>query len=319
MAKARLMAKVRAHGIIGQVADWIEAWLTERKQRVVLNGSCSSWRSVFSGVPQGSILGPTLFVIFINDIDLALDLTDLFLSKFAEDTKAARVVDTDAEAARLQNDLDGFAQWAREWQMLFNVDKCKVIHVGRTNPRRNYTMEGKQLIKVEEEKDLGVMVHQSLKPGAQVAKAVKKANEVLGQLIRAFTYRDKYIFIQLYKVYVRCHLEYAIQCCSPYLEQDIQAIEDVQRRAIRQVSGITESYEEKLEKVGLTTLQDRRVRGDLIQTFKIMHQVDDIPVDTFFQVAGANHDHATRQAVTVTQEGGTSNMNLAMPRANLEV
>jgi ribonuclease P/MRP protein subunit RPP40 len=319
MAKARLMAKVRAHGIIGQVADWIEAWLTERKQRVVLNGSCSSWRSVFSGVPQGSILGPTLFVIFINDIDLALDLTDLFLSKFADDTKAARVVDTDAEAARLQNDLDGFAQWAREWQMLFNVDKCKVIHVGRTNPRRNYTMEGKQLIKVEEEKDLGVMVHQSLKPGAQVAKAVKKANEVLGQLIRAFTYRDKYIFIQLYKVYVRCHLEYAIQCCSPYLEQDIQAIEDVQRRAIRQVSGITESYEEKLEKVGLTTLQDRRVRGDLIQTFKIMHQVDDIPVDTFFQVAGANHDHATRQAVTVTQEGGTSNMNLAMPRANLEV
>ena len=319
MAKARLMAKVRAHGIIGQVADWIEAWLTERKQRVVLNGSCSSWRSVFSGVPQGSILGPTLFVIFINDIDLALNLTDLFLSKFAEDTKAARVVDTDAEAARLQNDLDGFAQWAREWQMLFNVDKCKVIHVGRTNPRRNYTMEGKQLIKVEEEKDLGVMVHQSLKPGAQVAKAVKKANEVLGQLIRAFTYRDKYIFIQLYKVYVRCHLEYAIQCCSPYLEQDIQAIEDVQRLAIRQVSGITESYEEKLEKVGLTTLQDRRVRGDLIQTFKIMHQVDDIPVDTFFQVAGANHDHATRQAVTVTQEGGTSNMNLAMPRANLEV
>ena len=317
MAKARLMAKVRAHGIIGQVADWIEAWLTERKQRVVLNGSCSSWRSVFSGVPQGSILGPTLFVIFINDIDL--DLTDLFLSKFADDTKAARVVDTDAEAARLQNDLDGFAQWAREWQMLFNVDKCKVIHVGRTNPRQNYTMEGKQLIKVEEEKDLGVMVHQSLKPGAQVAKAVKKANEVLGQLIRAFTYRDKYIFIQLYKVYVRCHLEYAIQCCSPYLEQDIQAIEDVQRRAIRQVSGITGSYEEKLEKVGLTTLQDRRVRGDLIQTFKIMHQVDDIPVDTFFQVAGANHDHATRQAVTVTQEGGTSNMNLAMPRANLEV
>ena len=133
----------------------------------------------------------------------------------------------------------------------------------------------------------------------RVAKSVKKANLILGQLIRAFTYRDKINFIQLYKVYVRCHLEYAIQCCSPYLEQDKEAIEDVQRRAIRQVSGLSGSYEEKLVKVGLTTLVDRRVRGDLIQTYKIMHQVDDIPIETFFQVAGADHDHATRNAVTV--------------------
>ena len=94
-------------------------------------------------------------------------------------------------------------------------------------------MEGKKLIKVDEEKDLGVIVHQSLKPGSQVAKAVKKANQILGQLLRSFTYSDKHNFIQLYKVYVRCHLEYAVQCWSPYLQQDIEIIEDVQRRAIR--------------------------------------------------------------------------------------
>jgi ribonuclease P/MRP protein subunit RPP40 len=224
------MAKVRAHGIDGQIANWIEACLTGRKQQVVLNGACSSWREVTSGVPQGSVLGPLLFVIFNNNnIDLALNLTDLFLSKFADDTKAARVVDSDQEADLLQKDLDGFAQWARDWQMLFNVDKCKVIHMGRNNPRRDYTMEGKTLIKVEEEKDLGVIVHQSLKPAAQVGKAIKKANHILGKLIRAFTYRDKVYFIQLYKVYARCHLEYAVQSWSPYLEQDIQAIEDVQR------------------------------------------------------------------------------------------
>ena len=210
--------------------------------------------------------------------------------------------------------------------MLFNVDKCKVIHVGRTNPRRDYTMEGKQLIKVEEEKDLGMMVHESLKPGTQVAKAVKKANQTLGQLIRAFSYRDKTTFIQLYKVYVRCHLEYAIQCCSPYLEQEKELIEDVQRRALRQVSGLNGTYEEKLEKVGLTTLVDRRVRGDLIQTFKILHQVDDIPIDTFFQMAGAEHNHATRHTVTVTlpeQEGEdintSSNMNLKVQNGDLAV
>ena len=81
--------------------------------------------------------------------------------------------------------------------MCFNMDKCKVIHVGRNNPRRDYIMEGKKLIKVGEEKDLDVLVHQSLKPGSQEAKVVKKANQILGKLIRSFTYRDKHHFIQL--------------------------------------------------------------------------------------------------------------------------
>ena len=113
-------------------------------------------------------------------MDMALNLSGLFLSKFADDTKAARVVDTDNEAEELQQNLDGFSQWARDWQMCFNVDKCKVLHVGRTNPQRDYFMDGKKLLKVEEEKDLGVLVHKSLKPSAQVAKMVKKACLVRG-------------------------------------------------------------------------------------------------------------------------------------------
>ena len=140
---------------------------------VVLNGSGSAWMDVTSGVPQGSVLGPLLFVIFINDIETVLDQTDLFLSKFADDTKAGRVVDTQEGADKLQKDLDNFSKWARDWQMMFNVGKCKVLHLGNSNPRHKYFMDGKELMEVDEEKDLGVMIHQSLKPAVQVAAAAK--------------------------------------------------------------------------------------------------------------------------------------------------
>ena len=168
---------------MNEVAAWIEAWLEGRKQQVVLNGSFSSWLDVTSGVPQGSVLGPLLFVIFINDIDLALEQADLFLSKFADDTKAGRVVDSVDGAAKLQDDINNFSKWANDWQMMFNVGKCKVLHFGKDNPRNTYFMDGKQLDAVEEEKDLGVLVHQSLKPSQQIAAAAKKANKILGQIL----------------------------------------------------------------------------------------------------------------------------------------
>ena len=144
---------------------------------------------------------------------------------------------------------------------------------------------------------MGVLVHQSLKPSAQIAAAAKKANQVLGQILWAFTYRDKTHFIKLFTSRVRCHLEYAVQAYSPWLVKDIEVLEAVQRRAVRQVRGLQGSYEEKLKQCGLTLLKDRRVRGDLIQTFKIVNQVDDLPITTFFQFA--RHNHATRHTVTV--------------------
>ena len=160
--------------------------------------------------------------------------------------------------------------------------------------------DGKELGETEVEKDLGVMVHQSLKPGVQVAAAAKKANQILGQILRAFTFRDKVHFVRLFTRRVRCHLEYAVQSWNPWLEKDIEVLESVQRRAVRQVRGLSGSYEEKLQQCGLTLLADRRVRGDMIQTFKIVNQIDDIPIETFFKITF--HSHATRTAVTVNPE-----------------
>ena len=146
-----------------------------------------------------------------------------------------------------------------------------MIHFGRNNPGFSYTMggyapAGAVLESVVEEKDVGVMVHNTLKPSAQCAKAAKKANQVLGQMARAFHYRDKDTWIKLYKTYVRCHQEYAVQAWSPWTQADKELLEAVQKRAVRMVSGLRgKEYEDRLKEVGLTTLEARRQRGDMIR------------------------------------------------------
>ena len=114
----RLMEKVRKLGIIEEVADWIEDWLSNRKQRVVINGESSEWQCVTSGVPQGSVLGPLLFVIYINNLDLELISK---ISKFADDTKMGINADSDTEIKQLQEDLDKIDEWSKKWLMPFNV------------------------------------------------------------------------------------------------------------------------------------------------------------------------------------------------------
>jgi hypothetical protein len=147
----RLISKVKAHGITGLVSNWIEAWLTDRRQRVQVCGASSEWSEVISGVPQGSVLGPVLFVIYINDID---DNTTSGVIKFADDTKVYGMSATEEEVKGLQMDLDKMFDWSVDWQMLFNVGKCKVIHAGYNNRGHVYKMNGRELESIDEEKDL---------------------------------------------------------------------------------------------------------------------------------------------------------------------
>ena len=126
--------------------------------------------------------------------------------------------------------------------MLFNVDKCHILHLGNTNPNHTYSMNGIPLKFVEVEKDLGVLIHTSGSPSTQVAAAAKKANGILGQLLRAFTYHDKVTFKGLFVQYVRPILEYAVQAWSPWLQQDIDLLESVQVRAVKAISSLKGTY-----------------------------------------------------------------------------
>jgi hypothetical protein len=152
-------------------------------------------------------------LIFINDLDLAVSLHELLL-KFADDTKLAGLVKDEADRRRLQAALDNLLKWSEKWGMRFNVQKCKVMHLGRTNIKSEYSMAGSKLAVTSEEKDLGVLLTDHSKPAAQCAKAAKTAQFVLGPITRAFRYKDRNVFMQLYKQYVRPHLEFAVQAWS---------------------------------------------------------------------------------------------------------
>ena len=267
----RLLKKVWAHGIRGRAHAWIRDWLTGRKQRVVLNGRFSSWEDVLSGVPQGSVLGPLLFLIFINDLDTAAAKADL-IKKFADDTKLGKRVENEDDRKELQEDLDSVMEWANTWGMAFNVDKCKVMHMGRSNRRYQYTMGGKPLKVTEEEKDIGVYITSNLKPSTQCAAAARTAQAVLGQITRAFHYRDRHTFVKLYQQYVRPHLEFATQAWSPWTEGDKQILEKVQERVVKMVSGLkSNTYEGRLKELEMDTLEERRHQADMCMIRNTYH------------------------------------------------
>ena len=290
--KERLLAKMESVGVKGKVLAWVREWLTGRTQRVVLNGKESGLGEVKSGVVQGSTLGPTLFLIYINDISSALtegesaiDVTTSILSLFADDTKWGRCVDRVEDRMRFQQEIDRLGEWSRLWQLHFNTSKCKIMHLGRNNGKEAYTMNGQVLETTRAEKDIGVMVQDDLKPSLHCAKVAAKANGVLGQLSRAVLYRDSNTFVRLYMVYVRPILEYCIQAVGPDTVADKLCLERVQMRAVKMVSDIGGgTYTEKLAKLNLTTLEERRWRGDMIQTWRIMTGKDMVKVETWFDL-----------------------------------
>lgn len=170
--------------------------------------------------------------------------------------------------------------------MQFNVGKCKVMHFGHRNQRHVYYMNGAALEETEEEKDVGVTVCSNLKPSAQCARAARTARAVLSQIVRAFHYRDRHIFVRLYKQYVRPHLEFCTPAWSPWTVGDVELLENVQRKMVGMVSGLrTRDYTERLKELGLQTLEERRHQADMCLVHKILHQQAELDPNVWFELA----------------------------------
>ena len=281
----RLLHKLQVYGIRGKLLQWVKAFLTERSQRVVVQGARSQWSPVLSGIPQGSVLGPTLFIIFVNDLPAQLQGS---VKLFADDTKLYSLVGSSAPDGRstmhslvrsmaegrssMQADLDSLGDWSRRWLLPFNATKCKIMHLGSATPRLSYLLNDVALHEVDHEKDLGIIMGQELKFRKQTAAAAAKASQMLAVVKRSFALIDVYTLPLLFKTLVRPHLEYGNIAWGPFLKTDQRRLEQVQRRATRLVPDLKpRPYEERLRILKLPSLYYRRRRGDMITVYQLFH------------------------------------------------
>ena len=249
-----------------------------------VRGSVSCWSSSPSGVPQGSVLGPTLFNIFINDLPSQLKHALCLL--FADDLKIYRTIKSNTDCELLQHDLFNIAKWAQDNRMSFNVSKSVVLHIGSNNPHAQYFLNDLQILPKDTVKDLGVLVDNKLKFHQQSAAVAKKALSSAHFIFKSFSFLNPSLFSKLYKVFVRPNFEYCVQSWRPHYKKSIDLLERTQRKITKWCPGLSNlPYEVRLRSLNLPTLSARFDRGDLIETFKILKHHYDIPTESFFSLS----------------------------------
>jgi hypothetical protein len=267
----RLLLKLNYYGIQGNTNNWIRSFLSNRKQTVVLEGERSYEANVLSGVPQGSVLGPCLFLYYINDMP---NNTVSKVRLFADDTIAYLAVSNDQDAATLQNDLNQLGKWEEDWQMEFHPGKCQVLSISRSRniKQHQYTLHGHVLEHVKEAKYLGLTITSDLRWNRHVNNTCGKANKTLGFLKRNVKIKSQNLKETAYKTIVRPLVEYAPTVWDPNTKTLCSQIEMVQRRAARYVTNRyhnTSSVSGMLQDLGWTCLQERRHHQRLMMMYKI--------------------------------------------------
>ena len=293
-----LLYKLQCYGIQGQLFSWFHDYLSDRTQRVIIGGHSSEWMEVTSGVPQGSILGPFLFLLYINDFPLSVSCnTELF----ADDSVLYRKITTEDDCVKFQDDLLSAASWCDLWKVTLKSEKCKSLHVTKSKCPlvHQYVLNNDNLSIVNKHKHLGIWIESSLGWDSHINYIVGKANRVLGLIRRTFGSKDPVAVKTAYNVLVRPILEYACPVWNPHLVKHIHSIESIQRRATRLICGSVKSYSERLAELNWSTLELRRKYLCLVQLYKIIHGFSDVDYTRYIDLTGPtrtrrNHDFKIR-------------------------
>ena len=275
----RLMDKLWNYGVRGTTHSWIKAFLSDRRQRVIVDGESSDWVPVQSGVPQGTVLGPMLFLAFINDLPKSVTSS---VRLFADDCVLYRSVSNDEDCCTLQEDLEKLETWENQWCMSFNPSKCSTISITRKKKRiiHHYSLHNQILDKVDSATYLGVELSSDLTWANHINKTTKKANSRLAFVKRNLPINSVKVKEAAYKGIVRPILEYSSSVWDPHHQKYKDQLEMVQHRAARFALGIYNqgSVTNMLHQLEWETLEDRRRKARLNMFFRILMCMVAVPL-----------------------------------------
>lgn len=294
-----LLQKLEMYGFSRNILLWIMDFLSNRKQRVLLQGHVSDYQAVTSGVPQGSVLGPALFLVYINDISEGLSSN---IRLFADDALLHLTLRDKESVTVFQEDLDLLENWAKAWGMSFNTNKCSLITFGNSNGREpadsRYYLGGTELVNVDSFKYLGVLINKNFDWGDHIGARCNDTLRTIGLLRRTISSAPERVKLQAYKTLCRPKLDYAAEVWDPFLVKHVESLELVQNKAVRFVgnlrgrSGVTD----KREALGLDLLSNRRK----IQRLRMFHVIRGSSDESLQELNGFidrcfnTHSHNTR-------------------------
>ena len=275
-----LLDRLLSYSLNPSLLAWIHGYLAGRTQTVVVGGEQSTSLPVISGVPQGSVLGPLLFIIYVNDLTTVISPYSK-VSMFADDIALYRSITADADYLQLQSDITAINFWVLENHLSFNVGKCCTMFVTRkSNLHSNLPpplfLGNTALTQVDSVKYLGITFTTDLSWSLHISNINAKTRKLLGLLYRRFYFCSTPVLLTLYTSFIRPHLEYASQVWDPYLRKDINMLRSTETFALRVATKNWSCSPANLHSLlNLPTLSDRRHVAKLSHLFKIVHKIED--------------------------------------------
>ena len=279
-----LILKLSSYGISGNLLFWIKAFLLNRTHSVRVGSTISHSCDVTRGVPQGSVLDPLLFNLFINDIADLLS-NSIKIKMFADDLKSYSELSTDLNS-QFQIHLDHISFWATTWQLGISYSKCHILELGSNSIPISYNLNNVVISNSKSITDLGVIIDPNLKFKSHIQDIVNRALLRSSHIFRCFLSRNNGYLVRAFKSYVRPLVEYVSTVWSPSDIGLMHALESVQRRFTKRLPGFSNmSYADRLINLNLQSLEHRRLINDLVMSFKIIHGLVDIDLNDFSTIS----------------------------------